>query len=198
MKNSSSKVWQRLSLGLLSTLVCGLSCLAAWQWVIWGCLWWTCVENQPFVSQEVELPREFFPTDTAYNKLHADSEIEGARQREIQTIFWGDTNGATAVFTVARYAGVARPKSRFDFELKIHSDNQGKSWEKPPEFIYESNSADQFFVGCGILGGPRCAFAGRYKEYLITLSMTKDQQMTLQDFEDIVIYIDINVIDSLR
>jgi hypothetical protein len=155
------------------------------------------VENQPFVSQEVQLPRDFFPADSAYNKLHPDSEIEGARQRERQAIYWGDTNGATAVFTIARYAGVSRAKNRFDLQLKIYSDNRGQPWEKPSEFIYESNSADQYFIGCGVLGGPRCAFAGRYNEYLITLSMTIDQQMTLRDFEDIVLYLDTILVDKL-
>jgi hypothetical protein len=191
------RLWKSLVVGSLSLLFLGISCLVAWQWFVWGCFWWTCTESQQFISQEVELPREFFPADTAYNKLHPDSEIEGAKQRESQTIFWGDTNGATAVLTIARYAGEARAKSRFDLQLRIYGDAQGKPWERPPEFTYQSNSADQFFVGCGVLGGPRCAFAGRYNQYLITLSMTIDKQMTLKDFEQIVIYLNDVVVDRL-
>jgi hypothetical protein len=181
---------KKFSLGLMWLLCLTLGCLAIWQQVVWGCFWGTCTDNQPFLSQEVELPREFFPINTTYNKLHPDSEIEGARQRERQTIYWGDSNGATAVITIARYAGEARAKSRFDLQLKIYADSQGNFWETPPEFTYQSQFADQFFVGCGILGGQRCAFAGRYNEYLITISMTIDKQMTLQDFEQIVIYLD--------
>jgi hypothetical protein len=171
--------------------------MAAWQWYVLGCLWWECTNSRPFNSQEIQIPEEYFPSGSVYNRLHPDSEPQGAKQRERQTIVWGESNGATAVLEVSRYPGALRAASRFDLELRIFSNTPGTPWVRPTELAFQSASADQFFVGCGEFVGPRCAFVARYGEYLIAFNAVIDKHMKLKDFERIIAYLDTIVADRL-
>jgi hypothetical protein len=196
-KSTRLEVWNWVALALAPFIVCGLSCLAAWQWFVVGCLWWECTNSRPFNSQEIQIPQEYFPSGSAYNRLHPDSELQGAIQRERQTIFWGESNDATAVLEVSRYPGVLRATNRFELELRIFSDSAGAPWARPAELTFQSASADQSFLGCGTLAGSRCVFVARYGEYLIAFDATIDDQMTLQEFKRIIEYLDIQAVSQL-
>ena len=174
-------------------IACGLTCLLVWQWLAFGCLWWECVDSGIFESQDIQIPREYFPDEAAYSNLGADRNTYGAKQYQAQNIFWGEHNNSSAILHVYRYPGISRAKRGFVTESRILRELFDISSNQSDKLNYQSASANQLFVGCGeelTPWGYKCAFVARYGEDLISLNMTIDEQMTLNDFVRIITYLD--------
>jgi len=192
-KNRFTKFW-RGNLPILATMIAfALTCLLSGQWLVFRCLWWECVDSGYFDSQEIQLPREFFPDEAVYGKLGPDRNTFGAKQHQVQQIFWGVHNNSTVLLHVYRYFGMSGAKKGFATQVRILDELFDISSEQSGELNYQSTSAGQLFLGCGekfTQSGYQCVFVARYEENLVSLSMTVDEQMTLKDFERIITYLD--------
>jgi hypothetical protein len=173
--------------------MCGLSLLLLGKWWASGCLW-DCVDSGRINSTAIQLPREFFPERAAYGSLGPDDNTYGATQVEAQNIFWGEYGGSSAILQIFRYPGTSRAKRGFNTEVRALDEMFGViSQQASSQPTYTSKSADQFFTGCGkkwTAMGYKCVFVGRYREDLISFNTTIDRQMTLEDFEQIISYLD--------
>ncbi len=186
---------------LLPLLICGFACLLFGQWVVSGCVLWDCVDSGYFESDNIQLPRDFFPDEAAYGGLGEDHTSYGAKQYQSQQIYWGLNNGSTARLQVVRYFGVSAAKKRFTTKIRVFDEMLNIPAEPSTELNYQSASADQLFIGCGdkftIWGGYQCVFVARYDQDLISLSMSIDKLMTLEDFKLIITYLDTVVAERL-
>lgn len=52
--------WRKGLLILLTLFICMLPVLIG-KWLIFGCLWLDCTDSGYFVSENIQLPRKFFP-----------------------------------------------------------------------------------------------------------------------------------------
>jgi hypothetical protein len=181
-----NNLWRKGLLILLTLFICILPVLFG-LWLIFGCLWLDCADSGYFVSEDIQIPREFFPNQTTYSNLSPDRESWGAKQHEVQQIYWGNSNSSTALLHVYRYFGTFRAKRGFSTQIRILSELFDISLEMDNTLNYQSTFADQLFIGCSI---HKCIFVARYDEDLISLNMTIDNQMTIRDFEHIVVYLD--------
>lgn len=191
--NKSIEFWRGFLPILASFIACGLIGLLSWQWFVIGCMWWECVDSGYFDSQTAQNPREYFPGEAVYGNLGLVHESDGARQREAQTIYWGEHNNSMALLHVSRFPGTSSAKKSFAFDVRISREMFDIPSEQSDESTYQSISADQLFIGCGkewTPWGRQCVFVARYDEDLISLNMSIDEQMALKDFERIVIYLD--------
>jgi hypothetical protein len=192
-KVNLTNIGRRNLLIFASFVVCGLTCLLFWQWFVVGCMWWECVESGYFESQEIQIPREYFPNGSAYSNLGVDRNTYGAKQHQAQNIFWGEYHNSSAILHIYRYPGIARAKKGFATEVRINGELFDIPSKQSDGLKYQSNSANQLFIGCGekiTPWGHKCVFVARYGEDIISLNMTIDEQMTLKDFEYIISYLD--------
>jgi hypothetical protein len=62
----------------------------------------------------------------------------------------------------------------------------------PPDVRESIPSADAFFVKCGILRSNKtdCVLIAKYQEFTVYFSATISKKMTIQDFENVVAFID--------
>ena len=61
------------------------------------------------------------------------------------------------------------------------------------DLIYQSSIADEFAGGCGRsenFNGYRCNFAARYQEYVVNFHSIIDQEMSIEAFNEVIIFID--------
>ncbi|KXK12868.1 MAG: hypothetical protein UZ14_CFX002002106, partial [Chloroflexi bacterium OLB14] len=64
-------------------------------------------------------------------------------------------------------------------------------WQKPPQLTFDSTTADDIYIACGTgIQGKKCGFAGRYEEYVIYFSSSIGEEITFEEFEEILRYID--------
>jgi hypothetical protein len=189
-KNTPIKLWEMILPIAIVAIMCGLICLLSWQWFVNGCMWWECVNSEHFDPQEIQIPREYFPDQAVYGNLGTDINSEGAKQRDAQTVWWN--TDSRIILEVARFPGTSRAKKEFAFDIRNSKQLFDIPSGQSSGLTYQSASANQMFVGCGKLApwGINCIFAARYDEDLITLTMSIDEQMTPEDFERIIIYLD--------
>ena len=165
-----------------------------------GCFWWECVDYRSIDSADVQIPREFFPDNAAYSRLGPDDSVYGAIEHQAQNIFWGEYGNSSAILHVYRYPGTSRAKRGFDTEVRILDDLFEVFSQQSSQLDYQSVSADQLVAGCGKKWTPtgyKCAFVARYQQDLISFNMTIDRQMTLEDFESIILYLDTSSVKGL-
>lgn len=186
-KEMFTKFWRGNVPILAALIACSLTCLLSGQRFMFGCLWWECVDNGYFESQDIQLPREFFPEDAAYGTAGADRHTYGAKQLHAQQIFWGVSNHSTALLHVSRYFGTSGAKRGFTTNVRILGELFHIPLEQYEKLNYQSALADQFFAGCSVI---RCVFVARYDEDLIVLNMTSDTQSPPEVFERIITYLD--------
>jgi hypothetical protein len=99
-----------------------------------------------------------------------------------------------AVYGVGRFRTSEQAKHRlaqfinFDPDLPQHES-----------FSYRSVVADEFIVRCGdmILKGNGCELLALYGEYFVSFTTSINEHMTIEQFEEIVIYIDQQIADKM-
>jgi hypothetical protein len=192
-KDIFKSFWHRVFPISIFFIVCGLICVLIVQWFLVGCMWWECVESGYFESKEIQIPREYFPNDAAYSNLGTDRNTYGAKQHEVQNIFWGEYNNSSAILHVYRYPGISRAKKGFATEVRSLSELFDIISEDSSELNYQGLSANQLFTGCGeklTSWGYKCIFVARYEEDLFSLNITVDKQMTMKEIENIITFLD--------
>lgn len=141
--------------------------------------------HPPLQVIEMSLPKEYFPTDADYHPMHSARDSLPAIDSGIQTIYWSQLRGL-ATFNVERLPtyGLARKAYRFYANLD--------SYYLYKDRLHQSSVADDFATGCGVseFGGFRCFYSARYREYVATLNVVIDEEMTIEEFEQIVKHID--------
>lgn len=178
--------FKRILKFLLPLIACGLICLLSGQRLVFRCLWWECVDSEVFESEDIQIPREFFPEEATYGTPGMDRETYGAKQHHTQQVNWGNTS--RALLGVYRYFGLSTAKGGFSSEVRLLGEIYYIVPLEPTNKLnYESSFADQLFVGCSGLG---CIFVARYDEDVIEYHTTIDRLMTLEDFKLIITYLD--------
>ncbi len=170
---------------LLLMLVTVLSCGMISYIIIESCVFLTCVEERSFNAIDIELPSDLFPNKAIVNPIYRSSTSEGAFESGSMTVYWQEGNGL-ATYKVWRFRKEKEASNAFIAEAgeSIYTENKA--------FFHQSSVADEFAVGCGRLSSfdYRCNMATKYKEYAINLHSTIDEDMTMEMFNEVVIFID--------
>jgi hypothetical protein len=100
-------------------------------------------------------------------------------------VYWQEGNGLST-YKTWRYRTENEASRTFRAEARqgIYTEDIG--------YFHQSSIADEFSVGCGNLQnfGYRCNVAARYQEYVINLNSIIDQEMSMEMFNQLVIFID--------
>ena len=173
-------------IGLLSVAGLFFICsIVGYQLFFRQCLFWACVPTRSFTVFDLGLPMDFFPEDTLDTSMFRPSESLGAIESGTMNIFWREGKGS-AVYNVWRFSTEERASKFF----KALSNDT--SYPEQDELKVRSRIADEYAAGCGLsqFGGYRCDVIARYKEFTISFNATIDHEISVEQFEQIVIYID--------
>jgi hypothetical protein len=159
-----------------------------------GCLFWNCPPRRSFTVFNLDLPASIFPENSAKSPLHQPSELSGAQDAAISTIFWNNGQGSAA-YNVSRFGTEEKASARFH-----------RSWNFAPyplhgNLTYRSQVADDFAIGCGNspFGGYACMVVSRYEEFVLSFhAYMDDEAMTIERFQEIVIFIDQQMADRMQ
>lgn len=153
--------------------------------ILRSCLFLNCVEERSFNAVDLGLAPELFPPDAIVNPMNRPSTSEGAFESGSTTVYWRGRNGL-ATYRVWRFRKEEEASHLFIVEAReslypLHKD-----------FFYQSSIADEFSAGCGYQQnfGYRCIMAARYQEYTIRLNSDIDREMTMDMFNEAIIFID--------
>ncbi len=160
-----------LVLGLLFLSICGF----VYHWLF----------QPPFKVIDLSLPEEMFPEDVMYSPMKTTRDSLPAIDAGNQTVYWSQMEGL-ATFNIERLPTIGLAKRAYLFYANLGF------YPLNPKVSYRSSVADEFKTGCGIseFGGYRCVLRARYREYVTTSNVVIDESMTIEDFEEIVKYID--------
>ena len=168
-------------------LALAIICVAAYQLQFRRCLLWTCASVRSFSISDLTLPASYFPPGAFVGPMAIEppSESGGAVESGIITVYWDDGKGG-AVYNVFRF-GTKAQASRFYarysrlFPYSEHS-----------RLSLASQIANEYQAGCGYskFGGYRCHLDARYEEFVISLNVTIDVEMTFEQFEKVADYLD--------
>lgn len=168
----------------LCSVTVGLCLLSYNVWVN-KCLPWECAPKRNFAVTDLGIPAHFFPANSIGGSWNTEGESFGAVEHGSMNLFWRKGQGA-AIYIVQRFATEDQAHEFFnvlrnDGVLPTSSD-----------VTFRSTTADAYLIGCGYspFGEERCELLARYKEFVIVLNVTIDRLMTVQGFEEIVIFVD--------
>ena len=171
---------------LLFALITILSCgIIGYVIIARSCFFLNCVQERSFNVLDLELPSDLFPNDAIVNPIMRPSTSEGAFESGSKTIYWRGGN-SIATYTVWRFRTEKEASRIFLAESggALYTDNR--------DSLYQSSVADEFAAGCGIRQGfgYKCNMAARYQEYTVKLLFSIDQEMSIEEFNKVVIFID--------
>lgn len=159
--------------------------LVSYVLIMRSCLFLNCVQERSFNALDLGLPSELFPSKAIVSPIHRPSTSEGAFESGFMSFRWHGGNGRST-YTVWRFRKEGEASRNFVRESRggIYTENK--------EFFYQSSIADEFAIGCGRLQnfGYRCNMAARYQEYAINLNSVIDQEMSIEMFNEVIIFID--------
>lgn len=169
---------------VLCSVTVGLCLLSYNVWVN-RCLPWECASKRNFAVTDLGIPGHFFPTNAIGGRWITEGESFGAVEYGSMNFFWRKGRGA-AIYIVQRFATEEQAHESFS-GLRNNGVLPTSS-----DVTFRSTTADAHLVGCGYspFGGERCELLARYEEFVIVLNVTIDRLMTVQDFEEIVIFVD--------
>lgn len=70
-----------------------------------------------------------------------------------------------------------------------------------PDLTFQSQMANEYLLGCGVstFGGmSQCRYLARYQEYVLAISAGISDAMTVSQFEQIVVHIDMMMTDFIE
>lgn len=125
---------------------------------------------------------ELFPKEAIGGAMMTPSELDLAIEKASANIFWAEGNGS------ARYI-------IWRFGSEVQANNSLKTEQDTSFNILSDNSlqfGEEYRIVCGLsqFGGDRCTFDARYEEFVIYFQVMVDNQMSVEQFERIVIFID--------
>jgi hypothetical protein len=180
---------------LIAIGICLLSCVVAGQLIWNGCIWWECPPSRSFDVLDLGLPSDLFPIKAIPQPIHlSDDDDPTTRRSSFQSFSWDNGNGM-AIYSVDTYASNRSAAKNFELHKNSFFSDWGEAnivWSQPEELTYISPLADEFFVACGtlILNDYRCGIIARYEEFVVFFNETIYEDVSYEDFQSIVIFID--------
>lgn len=182
---------------LVILLAVPFACLCGLFWLLQfrlfnGCIVGGCAPPRAFEVTDLPLPASIFPPDATMgdmSEVSAEGEL-GVVQVGSQTIFWG-RNWLNAGYEVIRYRDTGWASNGFATHKGLLSTPETfVPWQRPAALVFQSGTADEFHIACGVWSIYACAMVARYEEYVLRFRADIDSEMTEQRFEDIVRHID--------
>lgn len=175
--------------GLL-VFACLMICIILTQLFINDCLWWECAPKRNFDVLDLNISSEISPEGTIYL---LDDDNPTTRGTGFQIIYSKKLKDK-GNYIVERYSKSARASEAYKWGLHLFQEFETKKpWERPSELSYDVYFADESIMGCGLgfkKDNYRCMFQARYEEFLVILNCRMEKDMTYQDFQEIIIFID--------
>lgn len=171
---------------LILIFVAILSCgIFSYVMVLRSCFFLNCVEERSFNVLDLDLPSNLFPSEAIVNPLLRPSTSEGAFESGSKAIYWRAGNG------VASY-NIWRFRTEKEASRAFLAESGGAVYIENKESFHQSSIADEFTIGCGQVQffGYRCNMTARYQEYVINLIASIDEEMSIEMFNEAVIFID--------
>lgn len=177
-----------LLFGLVPIILILIICTLSFKLLTAGCIGFLCVQKRDFSVYELDIPETYFPVNSVINKLLPLSEPMGAQEAVNKTVYWGEYG--IAVYNIRSFKSANRATSMFNA-----LENDASRFRPHNDITYISQTADQYFSGCGYLqlGGYRCGVFIRYEGLTISFSSKIDSQMTEKQFNQIAQFIDAEV-----
>lgn len=168
-------------------------CLALLLLPIIACnVYWWLADHPPFPIAAVALPPDLFPDDKIFNHMHTPSEFAPAAEAGIQAIYWSGGNGL-AVYNVDRFLTRRGVERLFQWHVDTYtSPDPNRADRLYPHLLTRAVTADSHFAGCGIseFVGFRCVYVAIYDHYVAHLSVTIDDKIPVEQFDQIVYAVD--------
>jgi hypothetical protein len=173
--------------------VLALCFLSGYQLLFKGCLFWNCAPHRSFTVFDLELPITLFPETSVKSPLHQPSELSGAQEAAVSTIYWNDGQGM-AVYNIDWFGTSDRAGQRFQTIRRI------APYALHESLTYRSPTADDYAIGCGTseFGGYACIIVGRYEGFVLSFHAFVDEAMTIERFQEIAIFIDEQITDRIQ
>lgn len=172
--------------GGLTTFVFGVCLLCTMMSsLFYGCFAWSCAPPRFFSLPEWEIPVTYYPEENLVGGLSFATDLSNEVQSAHQTTFWNHGAGL-GIYIIYRFATFEDATYRF-WSIDAGLENIE---EIPIHFI--SGKADTARMLCGnpIYGGNVCYFKARYQEFVVYFRASIDRDMTMDEFNTIVRYID--------
>ena len=175
---------------VIFVFACLILCVIFTQLFISDCLWWDCAPTRNFSVLDLNIPPEL-SSGTSIHLL--DDDNPSTKGTGVQPIY---SNGLldTGHYIVEKYSTVKKAAEAYKHGLhlfKVFETQQ--AWTTPKKLSFTSRFADESMIGCGVgfqKDFYRCIFQGRYEEILIIVNCRMSEDMTYQDFEKIVVFLD--------
>ncbi|MCC6601669.1 MAG: hypothetical protein IT327_00575 [Anaerolineae bacterium] len=175
-----------LSLAGIFLLSCGLT----YQLIVKQCVFWTCAPTRTFTIYDLILPTDLYPSNAVINPMISFPEAPGADSGNL-AVYW-EENGQLnkSILTIERFGTEGKAIEYFDI---LESWRTEGTYRPHPDILYQSQTASEYEIGCGIsgLGGEyECDVDARYKEFVVSLNVSITGQMSEKDFEAIAVSLD--------
>lgn len=191
---------RKLVLLLLVPMVSLLLCLfCGYQLLAKRCLLWTCVPDRSFALLDLEVPLHFFPENAEWYPMRNLSREELAIESGIMSVYWNENSVRHSFLFTANRFGTEFQATR-SYESSVYYWNRGMFYDHP-DLTFQSQMANEYLLGCGVstFGGmSQCRYLARYQEYVLAISAGISDAMTVSQFEQIVVHIDMMMTDFIE
>jgi hypothetical protein len=176
------------------------SCVVAGQLLLKRCWWWECAPTRTFDVSDLGLPASLFPDNAQYNPVYYDRNAPSDTvDNASQAIYWAQGGGAGYLAyqyptTLGAQKNYARTRDWF-----FQNGNTKIPWDENV-LTYKSSLADDFYSACGILVAKdyRCGMVAQYQEFYVFFNTTITKEITYEDFERAVVFIDQQMVKYLH
>lgn len=160
----------------------------SFQMLFKRCLFWTCVPDRNFSVLNLGIPSIYFPENAVVGEIDYSSELDGATEKGHQQIFWRRGNGL-ANYLIWRFGTEWQAQS---FIESLNQMDQEYGLTTCSDLRDVEVKADEYSLTCGRdkFGGYRADLNAKYEEYVITLNVVIDDEMSLEQFQQLVVFID--------
>lgn len=147
-----------------------------------------------FAVLDLDIPGYFFPEGSQIVPFHRPRGLELELESGVLTVFWDFPHGI-AVYAVDRLPFSGMAISRFNTMFE-----QDKIDYREDIDLRITSEGDPVFWGCGVseFGGYRCFYEAVYDEYYVSFNAVIDDEMTYEEFEEIVAFIDGQISEKLN
>jgi hypothetical protein len=169
-------------------IVLGICSFGSFQLLVKRCLFWTCAPDRNFSVLDLGIPSSYFPENSVVGEIDYSSELDGATEHGHQQIFWRKGNGL-ANYLVWRFGTEWQAQS---FIESLNQMDLKYGLTTCSELRDVEVRADEYSLTCGWdrFGGYRAELNAKYEEYVIALNVVIDGEMSLEQFQQVVVFID--------
>jgi hypothetical protein len=168
--------------------VLGLCCFGSFQLVFKRCIFWTCAPGRDFTVLDLGIPSGYFPEGSQVGQMGYLSELDVAVENGHMDVFWYQGKGA-AHYTVWRFGTEWQARSFIGSLMEMDQEFGLTTCADVSDIDVK---ADEHSLTCGWdrFGGYRADLNAKYDEYVISLNVVIDDRMSLEQFQQIVVFID--------